>query len=89
MLRSPDLAPRIAADMAACGVVGESTNLTAAYLAAVSRKLDRPLGGWTQPPSRRGNPSLRVGGATLLPPGKPSRKRPHPGGVRLSPGKPT
>ncbi|EKP8738447.1 DNA primase, partial [Escherichia coli] len=43
LLRSPDLASRIAADMAACGVVGESTNLTAAYLAAVSRKLDRPL----------------------------------------------
>ncbi|POF75141.1 DNA primase, partial [Escherichia coli] len=42
LLRDECLAGRIASDMAACGVVGESTNLTAAYLAAVSRKLDRP-----------------------------------------------
>ncbi|MBB2656117.1 DNA primase, partial [Escherichia coli] len=40
LLRDECLASRIVADMAACGVVGESTNLTAAYLAAVSRKLD-------------------------------------------------
>ncbi|PEG62914.1 hypothetical protein CRH15_20880 [Lelliottia amnigena] len=38
LLKSPDLAARITADMAACGVVGESTNLLTGYLAAVSRK---------------------------------------------------
>ena len=58
LLRSPDLASRIAADMAACGVVGESTNLTAAYLAAVSRKLDRPLAVLIQSSSAAGKSSL-------------------------------
>ena len=41
LLRAPDLLGRILADFAACGMVGEATNKLIAYLAAVSRKLDR------------------------------------------------
>ncbi|NAH55271.1 toprim domain-containing protein, partial [Escherichia coli] len=58
LLRDECLAGRIASDMAACGVVGESTNLTAAYLAAVSRKLDRPLAVLIQSSSAAGKSSL-------------------------------
>ncbi|CUI05592.1 DNA primase [Janthinobacterium sp. CG23_2] len=39
----PDLLDRIVADFDACGLVGERTNKLVGYLAAVSRKLDRPL----------------------------------------------
>ncbi|EZJ46645.1 toprim domain protein [Escherichia coli 1-182-04_S4_C2] len=68
LLRSPDLAGRIASDMAACGVVGESTNLTAAYLAAVSRKLDRPLAVLIQSSSAAGKSSLMDAVLNLIPP---------------------
>ncbi|EIN2486095.1 DNA primase, partial [Escherichia coli] len=68
LLHSPDLASRIAADMAACGVVGESTNLTAAYLAAVSRKLDRPLAVLIQSSSAAGKSSLMDAELNLIPP---------------------
>ena len=44
LLKSPDLIPRILADFEACGLVGEDTNKLVGYLAAVSRKLDHPLG---------------------------------------------
>ncbi|MEI8663625.1 toprim domain-containing protein, partial [Xenorhabdus bovienii] len=43
LLQAENLIERITADLAACGVVGESTNLLAGYLAAVSRKLPKPL----------------------------------------------
>lgn len=43
LLKSPDLAERIVNDLASCGVVGESSNLLTGYLAATSRKLERPL----------------------------------------------
>lgn len=68
LLRSPDLAGRIAADMAACGVVGESTNLTAAYLAAVSRKLEKPLAVLIQSSSAAGKSSLMDAVLNLIPP---------------------
>ena len=68
LLRDECLASRIAADMAACGVVGESTNLTAAYLAAVSRKLDRPLAVLIQSSSAAGKSSLMDAVLNLLPP---------------------
>ena len=42
-LRAPDLLARIAADIAATGVIGEAENALVTYLAALSRKLDRPL----------------------------------------------
>jgi DNA primase len=58
LLRIPDMASRILADFEACGVVGESTNKLVGYLAAVSRKLDRPLAIVIQSSSAAGKSSL-------------------------------
>ncbi|CAG0929101.1 DNA primase [Rhodocyclaceae bacterium] len=58
LLRAPDLIERIGADLAACGLVGEETNKRVGYLAAVSRKLDRPLGIVIQSSSAAGKSSL-------------------------------
>ncbi|MDP3514723.1 MAG: CHC2 zinc finger domain-containing protein [Sulfuritalea sp.] len=58
LLRAPDLPARILADFAACGLVGEETNKLVGYLAAVSRKLDRPLGVVIQSSSAAGKSSL-------------------------------
>jgi DNA primase len=58
LLQSPDLAARILADFATCGLVGEETNKLVGYLAAVSRKLDRPLGVVIQSSSAAGKTSL-------------------------------
>jgi DNA primase len=58
LLKSPDMAARILADFEACGVVGESTNKLVGYLAAVSRKLDRPLAIVIQSSSAAGKSSL-------------------------------
>ncbi|EGI3979560.1 toprim domain-containing protein [Escherichia coli] len=67
LLKSPDLAERITADMAACGVVGESTNLLTGYLAAVSRKLDRPLAVLIQSSSAAGKSPLMDAVLNLMP----------------------
>jgi DNA primase (bacterial type) len=58
LLKSPDLIARILSDFAACGLVGEETNKLVGYLAAVSRKLDRPLGVVIQSSSAAGKSSL-------------------------------
>lgn len=58
LLQSPDMASRILSDFEACGVVGESTNKLIGYLAAVSRKLDRPLAIVIQSSSAAGKSSL-------------------------------
>ncbi|MGM3161606.1 CHC2 zinc finger domain-containing protein [Dickeya undicola] len=58
LLTSPALAARIVDDLAACGVVGESTNLLTGYLAATSRKLDKPLAVLIQSSSAAGKSSL-------------------------------
>ena len=58
LLRAPDLLSRILADFEACGVVGERTNKLVGYLAAVSRKLDRPLAVLIQSSSAAGKSSL-------------------------------
>lgn len=58
LLKSPDLIERIVADYAACGLVGEATNKLVGYLAAVSRKLDKPLGVVIQSSSAAGKSSL-------------------------------
>ena len=58
LLQSPDLVGRILADFAACGLVGEETNKLVGYLAAVSRKLDKPLGVVIQSSSAAGKSSL-------------------------------
>ncbi|MGM0512199.1 MAG: CHC2 zinc finger domain-containing protein [Pseudomonadota bacterium] len=68
LLQDPDLIGRIIADLAACGVVGESTNLVAGYLAAVSRKLDRPLAVLIQSSSAAGKSSLMDAVLNLIPP---------------------
>jgi len=58
LLKSPDLLTRIADDFAACGIVGERTNALVGYLAAISRKLDRPLALLIQSTSAAGKSSL-------------------------------
>jgi len=58
LLKAPDLIERILADYAACGLVGEETNKLVGYLAAVSRKLDKPLGVVIQSSSAAGKSSL-------------------------------
>ncbi|MCX8963440.1 toprim domain-containing protein, partial [Erwinia psidii] len=58
LLKSPNLAERIVADLASCGVVGESANLLTGYLAATSRKLDKPLAVLIQSSSAAGKSSL-------------------------------
>jgi DNA primase len=58
LLQSPDLMDRIVADLDACGIVGEATNKLTGYLAAVSRKLDRPLAVVIQSSSAAGKSSL-------------------------------
>ncbi len=57
-LKAPGLLQRIAADIAAIGVVGEEANAQAAYLAALSRKLDRPLAVLIQSTSAAGKSAL-------------------------------
>ena len=58
LLRSADLPARILGDFEAVGVVGEATNKLVGYLAAVSRKLDRPLAVVIQSSSAAGKSSL-------------------------------
>ncbi|PHM75352.1 CHC2 zinc finger domain-containing protein [Xenorhabdus cabanillasii] len=67
LLTDPTLTARITADLAACGVVGESTNLLAGYLAAVSRKLPRPLAVLIQSSSAAGKSSLMEAVLNLIP----------------------
>ena len=68
LLRSPDLLARILADFEACGVVGEATNKLTAYLAATSRKLDRPLAVVIQSSSAAGKSSLMDAVLSFMPP---------------------
>jgi DNA primase catalytic core len=58
LLKSPDLLARIASDFGRCGIVGERSNALVGYLAAVSRKLDRPLALLIQSTSAAGKSSL-------------------------------
>lgn len=58
LLRSPDLLDKIVEDFNACGLVGERTNKLVGYLAAISRKLERPLAIVVQSSSAAGKSSL-------------------------------
>lgn len=58
LLKDKSLLDRLLADFAACGVVGEETNKLAGYLAACSRKLDKPLAVIVQSTSAAGKSSL-------------------------------
>jgi DNA primase len=67
-LRSPDLMGAIAADIAACGVVGEAENALTVYLACLSRKLDRPLAVLIQSTSAAGKSALMDAVLDMVPP---------------------
>ena len=66
-LKAPDLLSRIADDVEACGVVGEGANAEAVYLAALSRKLDRPLAAVIQSTSAAGKSALMDTVLSLVP----------------------
>ena len=57
-LRDPKLLTRILEDFETGGLVGEDTNKLTAYLAAVSRKLDKPLAVIVQSSSAAGKSAL-------------------------------
>lgn len=67
LLRAPDLAQRIVQDVAAIGVVGEDSNALVGYLAAVSRKLDKPLAVLIQSTSAAGKSTLMDALLSLMP----------------------
>lgn len=58
LLRAPDLLDRIATAYDQAGIVGERTNLLAAYLACASRKLRKPLAVIIQSTSAAGKSTL-------------------------------
>ena len=58
LLKAPDLLDRVAADFGRIGMVGEATNCLVGYLAAISRKLDRPLAVIVQSTSAAGKSAL-------------------------------
>ncbi len=68
LLRDPQLMARVLADFARCGVVGEAVNKQVAYLAAVSRKLDKPLAVMVQSSSAAGKSSLMDAVLRFVPP---------------------
>jgi DNA primase len=58
LLHDPELVGRIGADFAAVGMVGETANCLVGYLAAISRKLPRPLAVVVQSTSAAGKSAL-------------------------------
>ncbi|MEW8051601.1 MAG: CHC2 zinc finger domain-containing protein [Candidatus Thiodiazotropha sp.] len=67
LLKSPELMQRILDDFHTAGVVGEETNKLVGYLAAVSRKLDKPLAIIIQSTSAAGKSSLMDAVLNLMP----------------------
>jgi DNA primase len=67
LLRDRTLIERIVADVEASGVVGESSNALVAYLACVSRKLDKPLAILIQSTSAAGKSTLMDAILALMP----------------------
>jgi hypothetical protein len=67
LLADPRLLERILADLETCGLVGEETNKLTGYLAAVSRKLDKPLAVMVQSSSAAGKSALMEGILSLVP----------------------
>jgi DNA primase len=66
-LKSPNLIEQILKDFDCLGVVGETTNKLVSYLAAVSRKLDKPLAVMVQSSSAAGKSSLMEAVLQLMP----------------------
>jgi len=67
LLNDPSLLSRLIDDFALMGVVGEDTNLLTGYLAAVSRKLDKPLAVIIQSTSAAGKSALMDAILNLIP----------------------
>ena len=67
LLQDKDLLNRILDDFNRCGVVGEETNKLVGYLAAVSRKSDKPLAVLIQSTSAAGKSSLMDAVLSLVP----------------------
>lgn len=67
LLKSPDLMQHILEDFNTAGVVGEETNKLVGYLAAVSRKLDKPLAIIIQSTSAAGKSSLMDAVLNMIP----------------------
>jgi DNA primase len=67
LLRDPALVERVLADFERVGVVGEQSNCLVGYLAAVSRKLDRPLAVMIQSTSAAGKSALQEAVLALIP----------------------
>lgn len=67
-LQQPDLLEKISSDFECLGIVGETTNKLVGYLAATSRKLDRPLAVMVQSSSAAGKSSLMEAILSLMPP---------------------
>jgi DNA primase len=67
LLTDPHLLDRVAADIARCGLVGETTNTLVGYLAAVSRKLDEPLAVLIQSASAAGKTALMDALLAMIP----------------------
>lgn len=68
LLRDPGLAERISADFGRAGMVGEAVNCLVGYLAAVSRKLPRPLAVVVQSTSAAGKSALMDAVLAFVPP---------------------
>lgn len=68
LLKAPDLIPRIITDFSRCGIVGEGSNALVGYLAAISRKLDRPLALLIQSSTAAGKSSLLDAVLRFVPP---------------------
>ena len=68
LLQDPKLLERIVSDFSRCGVVGEETNKLTGYLAAISRKLERPLAVIIQSSSAAGKSALMEAILAFVPP---------------------
>ena len=67
LLKDPRLLERVSSDLEACGLVGEHTNKLVAYLAAVSRKLAKPLAIIVQSSSAAGKSALMEAVLAFMP----------------------
>ena len=67
LLKDPRLLHRILSDFEKCGIVGEETNKLVGYLAAVSRKLEKPLGIIIQSSSSAGKTLLMESVLAFMP----------------------
>jgi DNA primase len=67
-LKATDLLDRVTADFLRVGMVGEATNCLVGYLAAISRKLDRPLAVIVQSTSAAGKSALMDAVLGFVPP---------------------